>query len=70
MDWCLLMLTRNVAQDGEQDVDQEISAAAALEEHSDRGQEDGEDDLDDVSTLDISMRASLSQGMKEGLTIR
>ena len=64
MDWCLLMLTRNVAQDGEQDVDQEISAAAALEEHSDRGQEDGEDDLDDVSALAISMRALLLQRMK------
>ena len=64
------MLTRNVAQDGEQDVDQEISAAAALEEHSDRGQEDGEDDLDDVSARAISMRALLSQGMMGELTIR
>jgi hypothetical protein len=39
----------NVTQDGEEDVDEEVSAAAALEEHSDWGNEDGEDDLDDVA---------------------
>jgi hypothetical protein len=41
----------NVTQDGEEDVDEEISSAAALEEHSDWGNEDGEDDLDDVAVV-------------------
>ena len=44
-----LRLTRNVAQDGEQDVDEEVGAAAALEEDSDGREEDGEDNLDDVA---------------------
>ena len=38
----------NVTQDGEQDVDEEIRVAAALEEDAERGEEDGEDDLADV----------------------
>ncbi|KAB8339166.1 hypothetical protein FH972_022101 [Carpinus fangiana] len=38
----------NVTQDGQQDVDQEVSAAAGLEEDTDGGQDDGEDELDDV----------------------
>jgi hypothetical protein len=42
-------LTRNVTENGEQDVDQEVGIAAALEEDTDRWQEDGEDDLDDVA---------------------
>ena len=37
---------RNVRQD---DVDEQVSAAAALEEDSKRREQDGEDDLDDVA---------------------
>ena len=41
--------SRNVAEDGQQDVDEEIGATATLEEDSERGQHDGADDLDDVA---------------------
>ena len=39
----------NVTQNGEQDVDEEVGIATALEEHTQRRQDDGEDDLDDVA---------------------
>ena len=39
---------RNVTQDRQQDVDEEVRIAAALEEDTQRGQEDGEDGLDEV----------------------
>ena len=42
--------TRNVPQNRQQDVDEEISIAAALEEHAQGRQEDGEDELDDVAS--------------------
>jgi hypothetical protein len=41
--------TREVTQDGEQDVDEEITAASALEEDTDRREDDGKDDLADVA---------------------
>jgi len=41
--------TGNVAQDREQDVDEEICAATTLEEDSERWEEDGEDDFDDIT---------------------
>ena len=40
---------RNVTQASQQDVDEEISIAAALEEDTEGREEDGEDDLDDVA---------------------
>jgi hypothetical protein len=43
--------TREVTQDGEQDVDEEITAASALEEDTDRREDDGKDDLADVAVL-------------------
>lgn len=39
----------DVTEDGEEDVDEEVGAAAALEEDADGGEEDGEDDLADVA---------------------
>lgn len=39
----------NVTQDGQQDVDEEVGIATALEEDTERRKEDGEDDLDDVA---------------------
>jgi len=36
---------RNVSQDGKQDVDEEVSIAAALEKDAQRRQDDGEEDL-------------------------
>jgi len=40
---------RNVTQNGQQDVDEEISVAAALEEDTQRWEDDGEEDLADVA---------------------
>lgn len=42
---------RNVAQNRQQDVDEQVGTAAALEEDAERGQDDGEDDLDDVAVM-------------------
>jgi len=39
----------NVTEDGQQDVDQEISSAAALEENTERREDDGKDDLADIA---------------------
>lgn len=41
--------TRNVTQDGQQDVDEEVRIASALKENTERGEENGEDDLDEVA---------------------
>lgn len=41
--------TGNVTQDGEQDVDEQVGAASALEEDTQRWQEDGKEDLADVA---------------------
>ena len=45
---------RNVAQAREHDVDNQVSAAATLEEHTKRWEDDGEDDLDDVAATLVS----------------
>ena len=47
---------RNVSQAREQDVDQEICAAATLKEDTNGREEDGEDDLDDVAVARVSRR--------------
>lgn len=47
--------TRNVTEDGQEDVDEEVSAATTLEEDSDGWDEDGEDDLDDVAGEVVSL---------------
>jgi hypothetical protein len=39
----------NVTQDGQQDVDEQVSTAAALQEDTQRGEDDGKDDLADVA---------------------
>ena len=41
--------TRNVAQDCQEDVDEEISIATALEEDTKRWKDDGENDLADIA---------------------
>lgn len=40
---------RDVTQNGQQDVDEEVGVASSLQEDAQRREEDGEDDLDDVS---------------------
>lgn len=46
--------TGNPTQDGQTDVDQEVSAASALQEDTQRRQDDGEDDLADIAVKSIS----------------
>lgn len=41
----------NVSEDCQEDVDKEINTASSLEEHTNRWQEDREDDLDNISIL-------------------
>lgn len=48
--------TRQPTQDGQTDVDQEVSTTSALQEDAQRRQDDGEDDLADVA---IELRVSL-----------
>lgn len=45
--------TGDVTQDGEQDVNEQIRTASALEEDTQRGQEDGKDDLANVAVGNI-----------------
>lgn len=40
---------RQVAQAGEYDIDQQVAAAAPLEEHPDGRREDGEEDFADIA---------------------
>jgi hypothetical protein len=46
--------TRDPSKNGQTDVDQEISTTSALQEDTQRRQDDGEDDLADVSIEDVS----------------
>lgn len=41
--------TRDVTEDGQTDVDEQVGTASAFQEDADRGQEDGEDDFADIS---------------------
>ena len=50
---------RNVTQDGQQDVDEEVRIASALKENTERGEENGEDDLDEVAVSGISTISQL-----------
>jgi len=40
---------RNVAKDGQEDVDEEIGSAPALKEDAERREKNGEDDLADIA---------------------
>lgn len=51
----------DVTQDGEQDVDEQVSTAAALEEHTQRWQEDGKDDLADIAVYSALLAAILGE---------
>lgn len=43
--------TRNVSEDGQDDVDEEVRIASTFEEDTDRRQEDGKDDLRSVNQV-------------------
>lgn len=57
--------TGDVTQDGQQDVDEEVGIATALKEDTERGQDDGEDDLDDVAAV-MSVSSALRHGAGGG----
>lgn len=40
--------TGNVTKNGQEDVDEEVGAATTLKEYTERWEENGDDDLDDV----------------------
>ena len=42
--------TRDIAQDGQQNIDQEVAAASALEKDTQRWEDDGKNDLADITT--------------------
>jgi hypothetical protein len=44
----------NVTQNRQQDVDEEVGIASTLEEHTQRREDNGEDDLDDVAISKVS----------------
>jgi hypothetical protein len=41
-------------KDGQEEVDEEVGAAATLKEDTERGKQDGEDDLDDVAVCGLA----------------
>jgi len=41
--------TRNVTEDGQENADEDLSTASSLEEDTERREDNGEDDLDDVA---------------------
>jgi hypothetical protein len=47
----------HVPKNREEDVDQEISSTSALQEDSQRGQDDGENDLADIAVQEVSYYA-------------
>lgn len=55
--------TRNPTQDGQADVDQEVRAASALQEDTQRGQDEGQDDLADVSVLGVALACRLTKSV-------
>ena len=42
---------RNVTEDGQQDVDEEVGIATALKEHTQRWEDDGKDDFADITVM-------------------
>jgi hypothetical protein len=61
--------TGNPTKDGQTDVDQEVSTASALQEDTQRRQDDGEDDLADITVKSISS-VLLNDARMIGLAVR
>lgn len=60
----------NVTEDSQEDVDEQVRAAAALEEDAKRGQDDGKDDLADVASGEShSSGCFLELGAVHGLSL-
>jgi hypothetical protein len=61
--------TWDVTEDGEQDIDEQVAAATALEEDADGWQEDGDDDFADVTKMQaLSVRVRHESGTAGMLT--
>ena len=45
--------TRNITQNRQTDVDEQVGAAAPLKEHTKRGKENGEDELANITVDDV-----------------
>ncbi|EFE31378.1 uncharacterized protein ARB_01774 [Trichophyton benhamiae CBS 112371] len=60
--------TRDVSEDGQTDIDQEISTAASLEEDTDWREDDSKDDLADVAVEaeEVSRRLKLEKAKQRG----
>lgn len=58
--------TRQVTQNGEQDVNEEISVASALEEDTDRREDDGKNDLADITVWYQVKSASIQRCASQG----
>lgn len=61
--------TGNPTQDGQTDVDQEVSTASVLQEDTQRRQDDGEDDLADIAVKSIPS-VLLNGARIKGLVVR
>jgi len=69
-----------LTEDGQQDVDEQVGAAAALEGYTNRREDDGQDDLENIATKDglaidrpqMSSRVPLAEvsGRRRVLTFR
>jgi hypothetical protein len=73
-EWCFVIARRlklednvqrvddagNVTQNRQQDVDEEVGIASTLEEHTQRREDNGEDDLDDVASGEGHVEVCLS----------
>jgi len=69
-----------LTEDGQQDIDEQVGVTAALEEHTQRRDEDGQDDLANIATKDglaidrprMSSRVPLAEvsGRRRALTFR
>jgi phosphoribosylaminoimidazole-succinocarboxamide synthase len=62
--------TRNPTQDGQTDVDEEVSTASSLKEDSKRGEDEGEDKLADVAIPETLVKelSRLKEAIREELT--
>ena len=61
--------TRNVTQDGQTDVDEEVSAASSLEEDSQWRKENGEEDFADITIEEMKVRTEFLEYEAEVLAI-
>lgn len=52
--------SRNVTEDGQEDVDEQVGVAAALEEDTERREENGQDDFADIAVVKVSLAQAMN----------